>query len=108
MLRYYNGGHLPSEAILLRHPEIFHSADGRFGVDGPNICPLIYNTFVEDWREKFDAVHLLIRNDRIASWKWCFGDNPPEVLQFDEQNVLTLGNTFSDMCRDVLDFENKQ
>ena len=52
-LFYYSGSGLPTERILERHPELIHRVDGEFGaVDVFEICPLLYGSYYENWRNQ--------------------------------------------------------
>ncbi len=70
----------------------------EFGDDG--MCNVLYNDNINDWREKYYTVHLLMRNDVIVHADMC-GENP-SITRFDEENVKTLNNTFGQMARLLL------
>ena len=99
---YYNAGDWPTISILYKYPELVHRVKGGFGVDAPVVCPKIYSFYYEKLKDEFYTVHLVMRGNEITWKDWCFGDNKPAVMEFDEKNVMNLNNTFGEMCRDVL------
>lgn len=103
---YYNGGQLPVQSILNKKPGLIHRAHGQFGVDGKVVCPQLYLGYYPNWRQKYYAIHLFMRNNMITYWGYI-KKSKTAVRIFDEQNIKYLTNTFTEMARDVFEFENK-
>jgi hypothetical protein len=99
---YWNAGIFPTQRIIEKYPHLVHSMNGEFGVSGNEMCNFLYNDNINDWREKYYAVHLLIRNNVIVHADMCGENNYPSITRFDEENVKTLNNTFGQMARLLL------
>ncbi len=103
---YWNAGEYPTEIIIKRFPHLVHRMNGEFGVDGREMCPILYKQNVNYWQKNYFTIHLLMRNDNIEHhYKWCFKHKPedyPSIRYFDEENVKTLNTTFAQMVRLVL------
>jgi len=101
---YWNAGEYPTQRIIKNYPHLIHSMNQEFGATGQVMCPILYLDNTKDWREKFFAVHLLMRGNTIRNpSKWCFPNRKkPSILDFDEQNVKRLETTFGQMARLIL------
>ena len=105
---YYNAGELPTQRILKKRPELIHSVMRQFGSYAYDICPLLYNSYYENWEKDFYAFHLLIRGNELSMKDWCFQRRKVNIIQvFNEQNVRQLNVTFGQMSRIVFDFEKQ-
>jgi hypothetical protein len=91
-LWYYNGGELPTTAVLQKHPEFIHRVIQKFGTD----TELATQLFTENWKEwrDFDAIHALIhhRND-------MFEENYRLYPEFNEHTILEYNFTFGELVR---------
>ena len=93
------------ERIINKCPHLVHRLNEEFRTNGIHDCRLLYLKNIEDWRQKYYAFHLLLRNNNLQTqhYIWCFGDiKGPEVLDFDELVVKTLNITFGQMARFIL------
>ena len=101
---YYNAGHYPVEKIVNKYPHLVHRLNGEFGLKGTPDCRLLYLDNFQNWRQKYYAIHLLLRENSIRiHYRWCFGGGKgPKVLDFDELVVKTLNTTFGQMARFIL------
>jgi hypothetical protein len=100
---YYNAGDLPTISILYKNPELVHRVKREFGVDAPEVCPKVYRIYYPDWQKDFYTIHLVLRGNEISFKDWCFGDNKPPVMKFDEEIAKNLNVTFGEMTRLLLD-----
>jgi len=100
---YYNAGDLPTTSILYKNPELVHRVKREFGVNGPEVCPKVYRIYYPNWQKDFYTIHLVLRGNEISSKDWCFGNNKPLVMKFDEQIAKNLRVTFGEMTRLLLD-----
>jgi len=93
-LWYYNGGELPTTAVLFKHPEFIHRVIQKFGTD----TDISYRLFRQHWNKwkEFDAIHLLI-NHRHYMHK----ENYKLYREFNEQNILKCNFTFGEMIRSI-------
>jgi hypothetical protein len=100
---YYNGGELPTTSILYKNPELIHRVKRKFGADAFEICPKVYSIYYPDWQKDFYAIHLALRGNEIAHRSWCFGNNKPIAIKFDEEIAKNLNVTFGEMTRLLFD-----
>jgi hypothetical protein len=100
---YYNAGDLPTISILYKNPELVHRVKREFGVDAPEVCPKVYRIYYPNWQKDFYTIHLVLRGNEISFKDWCFGNNKPLVMKFDEQIAKNLRVTFGEMTRLLLD-----
>jgi mannosyltransferase OCH1-like enzyme len=99
---YFNAGELPTKAILTKYPHLIHRLTGEFGVNGYQSCYDLYRIYLPNWREKYYAIHLYMRDHQIVHY-WCISlalKSP--VMYYDEENVKHLKITFAEMARLVL------
>ncbi|KAL1450795.1 hypothetical protein WDU94_003115 [Cyamophila willieti] len=61
-LWYYNGGELPTQAVLYYKPELFHRVRDKFGTD-LQMLNYLYNTTDWAWQE-YQAIHLFINHQK--------------------------------------------
>ncbi|XP_054159004.1 uncharacterized protein LOC128957293 [Oppia nitens] len=102
---YYNAGEMPTKEILVKRPDLIQDANGKFGGDGPRVCPQLYHRLRPDWRQIYYTVHLNIKDNYLSPLGWCLNGSRPPISKFDEQNVRQLRTTFGEMATDVLDYE---
>jgi hypothetical protein len=93
-LWYYNGGQLPTTAVLYKYPQFIHRVIQKFGTD-TRISVHLYTDNWSGWKE-FDAIHLLI-NHRYYMFKANYQTHP----YFDEQTILKYNFTFGEMVRSI-------
>jgi len=93
-LWYYNGGELPTTAVLYKHPQFIHRVIQKFGTD----TSISYYLFTQNWNKwkEFDAIHLLI-NHRYYMYK----ENYKLYPEFNEQTILKYNFTFGEMIRSI-------
>jgi mannosyltransferase OCH1-like enzyme len=91
-LWYYNGGELPTTAVLYKHPEFIHRVIQKFGTD----TDISYHLFTQNWDKwkEFDAIHLLL-NHRHYMYK----ENYKLYPEFNEHTILKYNFTFGEMAR---------
>jgi mannosyltransferase OCH1-like enzyme len=91
-LWYYNGGELPTTAVLYKHPEFIHRVIQKFGTD----TGISYHLFTQNWDKwkEFDAIHLLL-NHRNYMYK----ENYKLYPEFNELTILKYNFTFGEMAR---------
>jgi len=88
---YFNGGELPTWAIIYKHPELIHRVEKqRFGVEYFGILRRLYTKYWSGWEENY-TVHFLTRHT----------DQVGLTLKFDEQNIKTYKNTYGAMARSI-------
>jgi hypothetical protein len=91
-LWYYNGGELPTTAVLYKHPEFIHRVTQKFGTD-TGLSSRLYTENWKEWKE-FDAIHLLT-NHRHYMYK----ENYRLYPEFNEDTILKYNFTFGEMVR---------
>jgi hypothetical protein len=101
---YYNGGEFPTKSILYKSPQLVHRVKVAFGVDGPYACPKVYRIYYPDWQKEFYTIHLVLRGNEISFKDWCFGNNKPAIMKFDENIARNLNVTFGEMTRMLFDY----
>jgi hypothetical protein len=100
---YWNAGWFPTERIINKYPHLVHSMNREFGLSWHEMCPTLYLNNINNWAEKFFTVHTFMRNNNIRHiTDWCFPGRKPSILEFNEENVKTLNNTFGQMARHIL------
>ncbi|CAG2166913.1 unnamed protein product, partial [Oppiella nova] len=73
---YYNAGELPVRLVMNERPELVHRLNGEFGAQGTFVCSMLYYEYHGDWRAKYYAVHMAIRDDLLAPT----GQNDPYLV----------------------------
>lgn len=103
---YYNAGALPTKAILDRYPQLVHRVRQKFGIVAPKACQYFYKEYHGDWQREYYTFHMLARGDAITgTWKnYCLGraDHFMKHVQFGDDVLRTMNNTFGEMSRFVL------
>lgn len=91
---YYNGGKLPTKAVLYKHPEFIHRVIQKFGTDSI----VSYYLFTQDWPrwKEYDAIHILISHRH-----YLFKDNFKLFPEFNEETILKCNFTFGEMARQI-------
>jgi hypothetical protein len=87
---YWNAGQYPVEKTINRC--LVLGMNREFGLLWDRMFEILYLENINDWREKYFTVHLIMRGNRIEGLKnWCFDKNRiPSILHFNEKNVMTL------------------
>ena len=93
-LWYYNGGELPTKAVLYPHPEFIHRVIQKFGTD-TRMSSYLFKRNWTRWKE-FYAIHLLL-NHRYYLHKKNFKKYP----EFNEETILKYNFTFGEMARQI-------
>ena len=105
---YYNAGQLPTNSVLVERPDLIHRVKLKFGVDGPVVCPLIYNKYYKEWNKEFYSIHLNIRGNVLNEWcneSLSHKKAVPHTSVFDERVSTDLKTTFGEMTRILFNFE---
>lgn len=92
---YYNGGELPTTAVLYKYPQFIHRIIDRFGTSTGISHHLYAEQSWPQWKDYY-AIHLLI-NHRHYMYK----DNFQKYPHFDELTILQYNFTFGEMIRKI-------
>lgn len=101
---YYNAAELPTQLLSKKFSHILHRIKVKFGADAPVACQYFYKEYHSDWRSFYYTFHMVMRGDHIQHKDWCLGDADHFLkhVEFDDELIRKLNNTFGEMARAVL------
>ncbi|UJR08000.1 hypothetical protein I4U23_012279 [Adineta vaga] len=93
-LWYYNGGELPTTAVLDKYPHLIHRVKLLFGAD----LKFASYLFTKNWSEwkNYYAMHVLIDHR-----SYMFKENFEKYPEFNETMIVNYNFTFGEMLRKV-------
>ncbi|BES94296.1 Glycosyltransferase sugar-Hypothetical protein region containing DXD motif [Nesidiocoris tenuis] len=97
---FYNAGIRPTQAVLVKRPELVHRVSRRLA-EYNGIASMLYLTRTDAWREHY-AIHLLINHQYMLGKN--FSSNATYPVRFSERNIDKYPVTFRDMVYDVFPF----